>query len=103
MGRVRQNAGRPKKWGDVICKVMFMPAHLENKINEFVSGLLAEEIKAYRHKIRTEIKDPEAIRKEAERMAMLKERKRLKRLKALEDKMLEEARNKKEYEKNGKI
>lgn len=63
-----------------------MPAHLENKINDFVSGILAEEIKTYRHKIRTEIKDPEAIRKEKERMAMLKEQKRLKRLMELEKK-----------------
>lgn len=86
MGKVRQNAGRPKRWGDTPCKTMLMPIHLEPQINDFVSGLLAEEIKTYRHKIRTEIKDPEAIRKEKERMAMLKERKRLKRLMEIKDK-----------------
>lgn len=93
MGRVRQNAGRPKKYAGVKCKVMILPAHLHGQIIDFVMDKMTKEIAEYRDQIRNEIKDPEAERKEAERMAMMKERKRLKRLERIEM----------EKNKNGKV
>lgn len=43
MGRIKETAGRPKKWGDEPKKLMMIPVRLEKAINEFIQGVLKNE------------------------------------------------------------